>query len=86
MFNTDNIFDTLHGGKVNGFDIMLMESDEKRQKLENAFEQAIKAGHNPNNIQDYIYDKLGFGPNDLIESDKILLKTKVEELYKRYGN
>ena len=86
MFNTDNIFDTLHGGKVNGFDIMIMESDEKRQKLENTFEQVIKAGHNPNDIQDYIYDKLGFGPNDLIESDKILLKTKVEELYKRYGN
>ena len=67
------------------FDYYIVESDTKRQKLENLFEQAIRQGYDPNDIQDEIYRQVGFGPNELLDTDRQTLQRKVETWFRQYN-
>lgn len=71
------------GNKI--LDLMIMESDEKRQKLEQLFYKYILQGANPNEIQDLVYQEAGFDYMELLDTDRIALKRNVEEMVKKYG-
>ncbi len=81
MFDAQYFMSTFIGNKkLNGFDAMIMESDQKRQYLEKAFREYIKRGLDVNEFQYKIYEDLGFGSNDLLDDDRIELKRNVERM------
>lgn len=71
------------GNKI--LDLMIMESDEKRQKLEQLFYKYIIQGADPNEIQEVVYQEAGFDCAELLDVDRNALKKNVEEMVKRYG-
>ena len=73
-------------GHPNGFNMMIMQSQEDTDKLIKAFENAINAGYNPNVVQDEIYRKVGVSPSDLTPEDRYRLTRKVESIYKARYN
>lgn len=72
------------GGKINGFQVMAMQSQEYTDKLIAQFEKAIAAGYNPNTVSDDVFNKVGCRESDLTEFDKNRLKKKVEALWKAH--
>ena len=81
MFDAQYFMSTFTGNKkLNGLDAMIMESNQKRQYLEKAFREYIKRGLDVNEFQYKIYEDLGFGPNDLLDNDRIELKENVERM------
>ena len=65
MFDAQYFMSTFTGNKkLNGFDAMIIESDQKRQYLEKAVREYIKRGLDVNEFQYKIYEDVGFGPND----------------------
>ena len=84
-FDVKNVFSTFRTGRLNGYDVMIMESSRKREILEAMFERCIRLGYDVNEWQQEIYRQAGFGPEDLLETDVIILKEKVERMANGHG-
>lgn len=79
-FDVKHVFSTFETGRLNGYDVMIMESSRKREILEDMFRQCVKQGLDVNEYQYAIYEQAGFSPQDLLETDVLILKEKVERM------
>ena len=88
MFDVGEFMSTFETGKVNGFDLMIMQSDEYTDTILKLFEKAIKNGCDPNQCQFEIYRAAGVNDfdNDIIDEDKERIKVEVEKMYRRYNS
>ena len=83
MFRPDMFMCSVNGGPLNGFDVMIMQSDQNAQNLIKAFKQRILNGENPNECQYEIYRELNIDfDKDLMNCDKERVDKKVEEMYR----
>lgn len=83
MFRPDMFMCSVRGGPLNGFDVMIMQSDQNAQNLIKAFKQRILNGENPNECQDEIYRELNIDfDKDLMDYDRERVIKDVEEMYR----
>lgn len=83
MFRPDMFMCSVRGGPLNGFDVMVMQSDQNTQNLIKAFKQRILNGENPNECQDEIYRELNIDfDKDLMDYDRERVIKEVEEMYR----
>ena len=68
--------------RVNGLQVMAMQSQEYTDKLIEQFEMAIAAGYNPNMVYEDVFSKVGCSEADLTDFDKVRLQQKVESMYR----
>lgn len=80
-FNSSPAYD----GRLNGLDVMIMQSDENYKNLLSLFKDAIEKGYNPNDVKDDIFNYLDLTEEDLIETDCIKLIREVEDFYKKFN-
>lgn len=83
MFRPDMFMCSVRGGPLNGFDVMVMQSDQNAQNLIKAFKQRILNGENPNECQYEVYRELNIDfDKDLMNYDKERVDREVEEMYR----
>ena len=73
-------------GKVNGFQGMVMQTEEEFDKVIKCFEAFIAAGFNPANevVQKEVFKTCGINPNDISIFNKKRLERKVNEIWESY--
>ena len=71
------------GGETNGFQILVMQSAEDRDRLIAAFERYVDAGYNPNDIIDRVFEEEGIEEKDLLDSDIAILNKRISEYYNK---
>ena len=76
MFNM-----SVNGLGQNGFVNYILQSQQDTDLLIKDFEDAIKKGLNPNEIEEQIYRARKVNPKDLTINDQRRLKRKVEEIW-----
>ena len=82
MFRPDMFMCSVRGGPLNGFDVMVMQSDQNAQNLIEAFKQRILNGENPSECQYEIYMELNIDfDKDLMSCDQERVCKEVEEMY-----
>lgn len=90
MFNIANInFSNgvyASNGKINGAEVMIMESNAKAENVINDFEQAIAAGMNPNLVIDKVLQNRHYSESDFTDMDIKRINRKVEAIYKAVNN
>ena len=86
MFNV-GIDITNNSGKLNGFNAMIMQSQQDTDKVIRELEVAIEAGYNLNVAFSQALDKCGVQEKNLTDFDKQRLRRKVEQIskYKSLG-
>lgn len=65
----------------NGFVNYILQSQQDTDLLIRDFEDAIRKGLNPNEVEDQIYSARRVNPKDLTIDDQKRLKRKVEEIW-----
>lgn len=68
----------------NGFMNQIMQSSSDADLLIRDFENAIKAGYNPNDVKDNILKQRGIKESDLTDSDIARINRRVEKLYESH--
>ena len=76
MFNM-----SVNGLGQNGFVNYILQSQQDTDLLIKDFEDAIRKGLNPNDVEDQIYRARKVNPKDLTINDQRRLKRKVEEIW-----
>ena len=76
MFNM-----SINGLGENGFVNYILQSQQDTDLLIKDFEDAIRKGLNPNEVEDQIYKARKVNPKDLTINDQRRLKRKVEEIW-----
>ena len=76
MFNM-----SVNGLGENGFVNYILQSQQDTDLLIKDFEDAIRKGLNPNEVEDQIYKARKVNPKDLTINDQRRLKRKVEEIW-----
>ena len=76
MFNM-----SVNGLGQNGFVNYILQSQQDTDLLIKDFEDAIRKGFNPNEVEDQIYRARKVNPKDLTINDQRRLKRKVEEIW-----
>ena len=76
MFNM-----SVNGLGQNGFVNYILQSQQDTDLLIKDFEDAIRKGLNPNEVEDQIYRTRKFNLKDLTIDDQRRLKRKVEEIW-----
>ena len=76
MFNM-----SVNGLGENGFVNYILQSQQDTDLLIKDFEDAIRKGLNPNEVEDQIYRARKVNPKDLTINDQRRLKRKVEEIW-----
>ena len=76
MFNM-----SVNGLGQNGFVNYILQSQQDTDLLIKDFEDAIRKGLNPNEVEDQIYRARKVNPKDLTINDQRRLKRKVEEIW-----
>lgn len=83
MFRPDMFMCSVNGGPLNGFDVMIMQSNLNAQNLIKTFKQRILNGENPIECQNEIYRELNIDfDKDLMNHDKERVDREVEEMYR----
>ena len=83
MFRPDKFMCSLYGGPLNGFDVMVMQSDQWTQEIIKKFKQRILNGENPNECQDEIFAEVGIDfDKDIVQYDQERIIKEVEEMYR----
>ena len=83
MFRPDKFMCSLHGCPLNGFDVMIMQSDQWTQEIIKKFKQRILNGENPNECQDEIFAEIGVDfDKDIVQYDQERIIKEVEEMYR----
>ena len=90
MFSINPVFSSFYGnpgytGKINGADVMIMESAANLDKVLPDFEEAIRAGLNPNDVKDEIFSRYNISDADFTQMDARKLQRRVEEIYTQYN-
>lgn len=72
MFRPNKFMCSLHGGPLNGYDIMIMQSDEYTNKILSIFKEKILNGENPNDCQYEVYAEVGVRDfnQDIVDFDQ----------------
>ena len=90
MFNISNINFTngVYGlnGRVNGTEVMIMESSAKADNVIRDFEQALSAGMDPNQVIDEVLKNRHYSESDFTDMDINRINRKVESIYKTVNN
>ena len=90
MFNISNINFTngVYGlnGRVNGTEVMIMESSAKADNVIRDFEQALFAGMDPNQVIDEVLKNRHYSESDFTDMDINRINRKVESIYKTVNN
>lgn len=90
MFNVTGDFSkgiySTQTGKVNGFQGMVMQTEEEFNKIVECFEALIAAGYNPANeaIQKTAFSMAGVDPTNVTVFNKKRLERKVNEIWETY--
>ena len=71
----------INGLGQNGFVNYILQSQQDTDLLIKDFEDAIRKGLNPNEVEDQIYRARKVNPKDLTINDQRRLKRKVEEIW-----
>ena len=71
-----------NNGRVNGFEVMTMESAEAADKVIDDFAEIIKVELSPYAALDQAYERNNITENDLTDFDLQRVKRKVEAIYK----
>lgn len=71
----------MYGGKVNGAQVKVMQSQEYTDQLIKEFEEAIAAGYDPNEVTSEVFEKVGCTSADLTDFDRQRLRATVENIY-----
>ena len=71
----------VNGLGKNGFVNYILQSQQDTDLLIKDFEDAIRKGLNPNEVEDQIYRARKVTPQDLTINDQRRLKRKVEEIW-----
>lgn len=83
MFRPDKFMCSVRGGPLNGFDVMIMQSDQWTQEIIKKFKQRILNGENPNECQDEIFAEIGVDfDKDIVQYDQERIIKEVEEMYR----
>jgi hypothetical protein len=82
-FNSSPYYD----GRLNGYDVMIMQSDLYTNKIIEIFKERILNGENPNEIQDEVYAAAGVKDfnSDVLESDQRIIYEKVQKMLNLYA-
>jgi len=90
MFNISNINFTngVYGlnGRINGTEVMIMESSAKADNVIRDFEQALSAGMDPNQVIDEVLKNRHYSESDFTDMDINRINRKVESIYKTVNN
>ena len=68
-------------GLGQGFDNYIMNSDTNADIVIAAFEEFIKQGYHPNEVEQEVYRQTGVDPRDLSSWDRQRIQRRVEEIY-----
>lgn len=69
-------------GMLNGFNAMIMQSQQDTDKVIRELEVAVEAGYNPNIAFSQVLERCGVRERDLTDFDRQRLKRKVEQISK----
>lgn len=90
MFNISNINFTNGvydlNGRINGAEVMIMESSAKADNVIRDFEQALSAGMDPNQVIDEVLKNRHYSESDFTDMDINRINRKVEAIYKSVNN
>lgn len=86
-FDVKHFGSTFTTGRLNGYDVMIMQSHEYTDKIIDAFKSYIRnGGQNINEYQTYIYNELNINlDKDILESDQLRIKEEIEKFYRIYN-
>lgn len=73
-------------GKINGAEVMIMESSMKADNVIHDFEQALAAGMDPNQVIDKVLKDRHYSESDFTDVDINRINRKVEAIYKAVNN
>lgn len=74
----------INGIGTNGFMNQIMQSSSDADLLIKDFENAIKAGYDPNDVKDSILKQRGIKESDLTDSDIARINRRVEKIYESH--
>lgn len=69
-------------GSVNGFSVMIMQSQQDTDRVIKELENAARAGYNPHMVFSQVLDECRVREKDLTDFDKQRLKRKIDEISK----
>lgn len=69
-------------GMLNGFNAMIMQSQQDTDKVIRELEVAVEAGYNPNIAFSQVLERCEVRERDLTDFDRQRLKRKVEQISK----
>ena len=72
----------MSGNRVNGLEVMIMESSEKADNVINDFEKAFQAGMNPNNVLEGVLYERNYKESDFTNTDIVRINRKIDAIYK----
>lgn len=89
-FDAKHIFKSFLGnqgydGRLNGIDVLIMQSELNVERCLPLFQQAIEQGYNPNDAKETIFNTLKITDNDFTDTDAERLIKQVEKIYQSYN-
>lgn len=72
--------------RINGMEVMIMQSSENADKVIADFEEAIAKGYDPNKVIDQILTNRGLKESDFTDSDIKRINRRVEAIYRLIKN
>ena len=89
-FDAKHIFKSFLGnqgynGRLNGTDVLIMQSELNVERCLSLFQQAIEQGYNPNDAKESIFNALKITDNDFTDIDAERLIEQVEKMYQSYN-
>lgn len=73
-------------GKINGIEVMIMESSAKADNVIHDFEQTLVAGMDPNQVIDKVLQDRNYSESDFTDMDINRINRKIEAIYKAVNN
>ena len=74
-----------YNGRLNGTDVLIMQSELNVERCLPLFQQAIEQGYNPNDVKETIFNALKITDNDFTDTDAERLIEQVEKMYQSYN-
>lgn len=86
MFDLEKAFSSFitdpdYDGRFNGFDGMIMQSQQYTDTLIERFKDAVDRGYDPNDVKERIFKEEHIKESDLTDFDKKRLIEKIEKYY-----
>lgn len=75
-----------YNGKVNGAEVMIMQSSQNADTVISDFEAAFRAGMDPNNVIEKIMRDRNLSNSDFTDNDIARVNRKIEAIYNAENN